>query len=43
MFPVDIHARDFDQKRVEQFDQLVAGENFPWKLRDILPKALVAG
>ena len=40
---MDIHARDFDQKRVEQFDQLVAGENFPWKLRDILPKALVAG
>ena len=30
-------------KRVHQFDELVAGEHFPWKLRDILPKALVAG
>ena len=40
MFPVDIHTKDFDQKRIDQF---VAGEHFPWKLRDILPKALVAG
>ena len=31
MFPVDIHAHDFDQK------------GYSWKLRDILPKALVAG
>ena len=43
MFPVDIHTKDFDQKRIDQFDELVAGEHFPWKLRDILPKALVAG
>ncbi len=43
MFPVDIHTKDFDQKCIEKFDQLVAGEHFPWKLRDILPKALVAG
>lgn len=43
MFPVDIHAKDFDQKKVEQFDQLIASEHLPWKLRDILPKAMVAG
>lgn len=43
MFPVDIHAKDFDSKRIAQFDELVAGENLPWKLRDILPKALLAG
>lgn len=43
MFPVDPRTKDFDQKCVEQFDRLVAGEHFPWKLRDILPKALVAG
>ena len=43
MFPVDIHAHDFNQNMVEQFDKLVAEEGFPWKLRDFLPKALVAG
>ncbi len=43
MFPVDIHAKDFDSKRIARFDELVAGENLPWKLRDILPKALLAG
>ncbi|MCC8083995.1 MAG: ATPase, partial [Clostridium sp.] len=29
MFPVDIHTKDFDQKRIDQFDELVAGEHFP--------------
>lgn len=43
MFPVDIHAKDFDQSCVDKFDELVKGEQFPWKLRDILPQALVAG
>lgn len=43
MFPVDVQAKDFHQRMVEQFDELVAGEHLPWKLRDILPKALVAG
>ena len=43
MFPVDIHAHDFDQKMVEKFDALVADKGYSWKLRDILPKALVAG
>lgn len=43
MFPVDVRTKDFHQRMVEQFDELVAGEHLPWKLRDILPKALVAG
>jgi len=43
MFPVDIHTKDFNQRMVEQFDDLVRGEQLPWKLRDILPKAMVAG
>ena len=43
MFPVDVRTKDFDQRCVDQFDGLVAKEHFPWKLRDILPKALVAG
>ena len=43
MFPVDIHTHDFNQHMVEQFDELISAEQFPWKLRDILPTALVAG
>lgn len=43
MFPVDIHTHDFNQKMIEQFDELVKEEHFPWKLRDILPEALTAG
>ena len=33
-------CRDFDQKRDGAVDQLVAGENFPWKLRDITAQRL---
>lgn len=43
MFPVDIHTKDFDEKCISLFDELVKEEGFSWKLRDILPKALVAG
>lgn len=43
MFPVDIHTRDFDQSCINKFDELVKDRNFSWKLRDILPKALLAG
>lgn len=43
MFPVDIRTKDFDRNCMDRFDELVAGEHFPWKLRDIFPKALVAG
>ncbi len=43
MFPVDEETRDFDREKIRIFDQLVEGENLPWKLEEILPKALVAG
>ncbi len=43
MFPIDTDTKDFNAKMIEQFDGLVAGENYPWKLKDILPKVLVAG
>ncbi|MDY5577227.1 MAG: FGGY-family carbohydrate kinase [Lachnospiraceae bacterium] len=43
MFPVDMNTKDYNQKMVDQFDALVADKNFPWKLRDIFPKVLVAG
>lgn len=40
MFPIDSTIMDFDQKMLDQFDGL---HNFAWKIRDILPKVLVAG
>ncbi|MCD8084472.1 MAG: FGGY-family carbohydrate kinase [Clostridiales bacterium] len=43
MFPVDIQTKDFDRKRMAQFDELVADRHYPWKLADILPKSLLAG
>lgn len=43
MFPVDMNTKDYDQKMVDQFEELIASRNLPWKLRDIMPKVLVAG
>ncbi|MCD8007619.1 MAG: FGGY-family carbohydrate kinase [Clostridiales bacterium] len=43
MFPIDSAACDYDQRMIDQFDQLVADKNYPWKLRDLLPKVLNAG
>ncbi len=43
MFPVDSSTKDYNERMVEQFDQLIASENLPWKLRDILPQVLTAG
>ena len=43
MFPIDTDTCDFDQRMIDQFDALVAEKNFGWKLRDLLPKVLVAG
>lgn len=43
MFPVDSTVMDFDGERIAVFDDLVAEKGYPWKLKDILPKCLVAG
>lgn len=43
MFPIDIETGDFDKKMMDQFNELVASENLPWKLEDIIPKVLTAG
>ena len=43
MFPIDSETLDYDQKMLEEFDQLVAARNLPWKLQDLLPKVLAAG
>ena len=43
MFPIDTTKSDYNQEMVDKFDELVAPYGFSWKLRDIMPKALVAG
>lgn len=43
MFPIDAATKDYNETMVQKFDELVAPYNFPWKLREILPKVLVAG
>ena len=34
---------DYDEKRVEIFDDLIETRGYPWKLRQILPKVRKAG
>ena len=43
MFPIDIDAKDYNARMLDQFDEAVADYGFPWKIREILPKVLVAG
>lgn len=43
MFPVDANTKNYHEKMVEQFDELVAPYGFSWKLKELLPKALLAG
>lgn len=43
IFPIDSSKNDYDEKMMETFDKLTAEKGFTKKLRDILPKVLVAG
>ncbi|WP_183279825.1 xylulokinase [Clostridium fungisolvens] len=43
MFPIDIETKNYNEKMVEQFDELIAHKNFSWKFKDIFPKVLLAG
>ena len=43
IFPIDSDTKDYDQGMVDKFDALIADKGYPWKLRDVLPKVLVAG
>ncbi len=43
MFPIDPATRDFNQRMVKQFDELIKDQGFSWKLNDVLPKVLLAG
>ena len=41
MFPME--GNDYSSNMLDKFDELVAEKAFPWKIREILPKVLVAG
>lgn len=43
MFPIDEGARNYHAGMVRQFDELVADQNYPWKLEQILPQVRLAG
>ncbi len=43
MFPIDAQTKDYDAALLNKFDELIAEKGYPWKLRDILPRVLVAG
>ena len=43
MFPIDIETKDYNSRMLDQFDTLVAENAYPWKIREILPKVLLAG
>lgn len=43
MFPIDSSINDYDVSMLDKFDGCVADKGFPWRLRDILPRVLVAG
>lgn len=43
MFPIDLNTKDYNAKMMEQFDELIKEKNFGWKLKDIMPKVLLAG
>lgn len=43
MFPIDSTTGDYDATMIARFDELIAKENLPWKLEEILPKVLNAG
>ena len=43
VFPIDDETRDFDQKMLTIFDDLIKEKNFTWHVSEILPKILKAG
>ncbi len=43
MFPIDNHTNTWNSRMIDQFDALVSGRNFSWKLNNILPEVLTAG
>ena len=43
MFPIDSQTHQYDEHKLQLFNECLAAENIPWKLQDILPGVLGAG
>lgn len=43
MFPINSALADYEPEYLEKFSQLTEGRNYPWTLREVLPKPLAAG
>ena len=43
MFPIDSTVNQYDAAMLDKFEALDNVKGYPWKLRDILPKVLLAG
>ncbi len=43
MFPIDESTQSYHPSMVKQFDELIAGKGYPWKLEDILPRVYLSG
>lgn len=43
MFPIDAETKTYYEDMLDKFDEKVASKNYPWKIREILPKPLTAG
>lgn len=43
MFPIDSTTKNYDEKMLGAFNELVKPYGFPWEIKELLPKVLVAG
>ena len=43
MFPIDTDKKDYNERMIGQFMDLIAEYKYPWSFRDIFPKVLSAG
>ncbi|WP_239614620.1 xylulokinase [Cohnella mopanensis] len=43
MFPIDESELQYNEEMVKQFAELIADKDYPWNLKDILPKVYTAG
>lgn len=43
MFPIDSNTLQYNEEMLDKFDEFVKLYYFKWKIRDILPKVLLAG
>ena len=43
MLPIDPATKDYSAAMMTKFEQLIASKGYSWKLKDILPRVLMAG